>query len=345
MLRRRLAMSAVVAAAALLTCATSASPARADDNRATAQLLFQQAKELMLAGKTAEACDKFAAAADLVQTVGVRLNLATCYEKVGRTASAWTRYDEALTIAERNGDSAAAQLARSSQAALTPHLTYLSVTVSKEAAAVLQLGVLRDGQQVPKAAWGVPVPVDPGDHEIKALAPGHKGWSTSMKVVGEGTHAEVQVPVLAVEAGPPIVAIAPAPAPAAPTAAPPAAAPTKMGTQKLVGLVGGGVGVVGVIVGSIFGLMASSAWSSQQSDCGSPTSCPNHAGALADHSTLSTDSTVSTAAFIAGGVLVAGGVALFFTGKNDPATPHATGLTISPSVGMGGAGVSLGGRF
>src|ERR1700722_14021630 len=108
-------------------------PARADD-RATAQELFQQAKDLLAAGKTEDACTKFAAAADLVQTVGVRLNLAACYDKIGRTASAWTRYDEALTIAERTGDSAAAKFAEDARSAIVERLSYLSVTVSADAA-------------------------------------------------------------------------------------------------------------------------------------------------------------------------------------------------------------------
>src|SRR5208282_3193173 len=70
--------------------------------------------------------------------------------------------------------------------------------------------------------------------------------------------------------------------------------------------------------GAIFGLLASSAWNTAQSDCPGNTlaTCPNHAGAVNDHSTTVTDATISTVGFIAGGALVAGGVTLFILGAS-----------------------------
>lgn len=146
---------------ALFLClATSVTGTARGDDLATAQQLFAQGKELMAAGKVAEACAKFAGAADSSPTAGVRLNLGECYEKLGRTASAYTRYVEAETIADRVGDASAANLARGREAALKPTLSYLAVVVTGEAAKVAGLEVNRDGQRVPDAAWGTPVPVD-----------------------------------------------------------------------------------------------------------------------------------------------------------------------------------------
>ncbi len=157
-----------------------ASMGRADD-RAVAEQAFQQGRQLMAEGKVAEACPKFAAAAQLSQTTGVRLNLADCYAKLGKLASAWAKAEEALTFAERAGDSAAATLARAQMAALKPILTYLTVSVT-DASAVQAMEVTIDGEKLPAAVWGTPFPVDAGEHEVTARAPGYGPYSTRVTV-------------------------------------------------------------------------------------------------------------------------------------------------------------------
>ncbi len=110
-----------------------------------------------------------------------------------------------------------------------------------------------------------------------------------------------------------------------------------MGGQKVGALAIGGVGIAGIAVGSVFGVLASSAWNKSKSEC-SATSCPpdGHAQAVADHTTTVTFGTVSTVAFIAGGVLAAGGVVLFLT---------APRVRIEPSLGPASAGVLMRGEF
>jgi hypothetical protein len=171
------------------------SVAHADD-RAAAQQLFLEGKELMRAGTFEQACQKFEAASQLSSTPGVRLNLADCLEKLGHTASAWARFDEALSMAERNGDGAAAELARKGRARLEPQLAYLTIVVPP-AAVVAGLEVKRDGETLPKAAWGTGIPVDPGDHEVSAEAPNRARWSKKTAVVGSGAKVTVEVPPLA----------------------------------------------------------------------------------------------------------------------------------------------------
>ncbi|HEY6460533.1 MAG TPA: hypothetical protein VIY73_10300, partial [Polyangiaceae bacterium] len=113
----RLRALILAAATATLSSSLVASTALADD-RATAQRLFEEGQKLFKDGQTADACAKFEGAAVLVNSPGVRLNLARCYEKLGRTASAWTKYDEAQVAAERVGDRAAAAAARQGRAAI-----------------------------------------------------------------------------------------------------------------------------------------------------------------------------------------------------------------------------------
>lgn len=77
-----------------------------------------------------------------------------------------------------------------------------------------------------------------------------------------------------------------------------------------------GVGLAGVILGAVFGSLASSAWSNSQAECKSPTDCKDRTKALADHDDALTFATISTVGFIAGGVAIAAGGLMFFLAPN-----------------------------
>src|SRR5262245_6886680 len=93
------ALSVALAAAALSLSA----PASADDS-AAAEALFQQAKLLKEQQRWAEACPKFEASYKLDKTLGTLLNFADCEEHVGRIATAWARFGEAVELAQKTGD-------------------------------------------------------------------------------------------------------------------------------------------------------------------------------------------------------------------------------------------------
>ncbi len=122
--------------------------------------------------------------------------------------------------------------------------------------------------------------------------------------------------------------------------------PHGFGAQRWLGIAAAGAGVAGIAVGAVFGLMASSEWNAQQSACGSPTSCPDHEGALAHHSNLTTDAAISTWTFIGGGALLAGGALIFMTAPRHaaPSAP-SSGLVLAPAAGPRSAGLELTGRF
>src|SRR5262245_14114390 len=76
--------------------------ARADDvDSVSALALFRGGKILADNGNYPAACPKFEASYRLVKKLGTLLNLADCYERTGRTASAWVLFAEGKAIAEK----------------------------------------------------------------------------------------------------------------------------------------------------------------------------------------------------------------------------------------------------
>jgi hypothetical protein len=306
-------------------------PARAGEsgNKAAAEALFTEGRTLATAGKCAEAIPKFQASQKLDPGVGTLLNLAECYEAVGRTASAWAEYREVISVARLAGSKDREELATQKAKALEPKLSRLAVKVSAEAGDAAALTITRDGETLQSAELGVGIPVDPGSHVIEASAPGKERFSQTIEVGGDADSKVVEIPALA----------------AGPNAAPPPGAKEEPkadsggggGTQRTIGLVTMGVGVVGVAVGTIFGLQASSKWSDAKDKCSDyPYGCGDDGVSLADDAKGA--STISTIGFIAGGVCLAGGAALFFTAGSG-------GSEKSVAVGVGPGSLRIKGRF
>jgi hypothetical protein len=174
-----------------------------------AEQLFVEGRALMQRAQYEAACPKLQASFDLDPASGTQINLARCYEELGRLATAWRHYREASDRAVRDGNTARAQVARKLAAELEPRLPRLVITV--RAAEVPELVVRRDGVSVPAALLGTPVYVDPGAHEVTATAPGRAPFSATFTAV-EATTSTVEVPVLA----PAAPAVSGAPVPPAP---------------------------------------------------------------------------------------------------------------------------------
>src|SRR5690349_13986528 len=106
---RALYVRAAVTAFGLVTSICGAARSASSEDQAAAQALFDDAKELVKSGKAAEACPKFEESQRLDPGLGTQLNLADCYERIGRTASAWTIYVEVAPAARREGQDARAE--------------------------------------------------------------------------------------------------------------------------------------------------------------------------------------------------------------------------------------------
>jgi hypothetical protein len=211
-------------------------------DRTQAQLLFNQARSLMSAGRYAEACDKFAESQRLDPGGGTILNLALCHEKQGKTATAWADFNEALSVALRDRRAEREKLAREHIAALEPQLPRLVVEASQAAGDGLEVKI--DGRAVSRSVWGTPVPVDPEEHVVEAVAPGRDAWTTRVSLQRSQT-LTVRIP---------LAASAPAATAVKSNPLEPEARPADPSKTK--GYITGAFGLTALGVGSAFGLMA-----------------------------------------------------------------------------------------
>lgn len=117
-------------------------------------------------------------------------------------------------------------------------------------------------------------------------------------------------------------------------------------TLRTVGFVAAGVGAVSLVVGTVFGLSASSKNSDAEKQC-TGNLCTQEGLTLTDEARSA--ATVSTIAFVAGGVLVVGGLGLALFGpkasSGGSTTSSSTSAWLSPAVSPTFAGVRVGGGF
>ncbi len=297
--------------------------ALAQSDPVAAEALFDDARRLMIQGKLAEACAKFAESERLDPGLGTLLNLGECYDKNGQTARAWETFREAEAIAGRNRESARTAYAHKRAGEIELRLARVSVAVPSEVR-VVGLQLLRDGAFMTEPLWGVSLPIDPGTHTLEARAPGYLTWRTSFEASGKSVQT-VTVPALesnpAVELPPPTpvvtpnTTVAPPPATTTPVAKPvttPETPPGPGSGQKPVGIVVGVMGVVSLGTGAVFGGLALSKDSSARSAGCDPSTCPD-AISLAASSDAQAFARVSTWSFVLGGVMLVGGVVLWLT--------------------------------
>jgi hypothetical protein len=327
----------VALAAAALVAGANIPSARAQGEKISAEALFEDGRRLVGEGKYAEACPKFLASQRLDPSAGTLLNLASCLEKQGLVASAWQTYKEAASAADAAGRRDYVGTAQRHAEALVPRLARLTVNVEQP---VDGLHVKRDGVVVDRAEWGVPIPVDTGSHTIEAAAPAHKGWAAAAVVGQDGAQVKVTVPALEAapeEAAPPAP---PPPSPPGPAQAPPAGAGVvgspgpqhaASSTQRSIGWVVGGIGVVGLGVGAGLAVLAKSKNSSSLANCesASPNLC-SPTGISERDSALSAGN-ASTVAVGVGAAAVVGGLLLVFTAPSSSAA--AAAWVVGPTPG------------
>jgi hypothetical protein len=124
---------------------------------------------------------------------GTLLNLAICHEKQGKLATAHAEYSAALSLALASNRPDRQKTAREALSALGPRLPRLRLIVVDPPEGLV---VSLDGSPLPRAAWAIPMPLDPGPHSLVASAPG-KLAATVATELREGQATEVTLPALA----------------------------------------------------------------------------------------------------------------------------------------------------
>jgi hypothetical protein len=221
-----------LAAATLL----ATTPARAGDP-AAAEELFQEGRELMRTGKLDLACKKLEESYALDAGSGTLFNLALCYEAQGRIATAWATYRDVAAATKAAGQPERERVAHDRAAVLEPRVAHVIIVAPAD------IEVRRDGAAVGPSQRGVPIPVDPGTHEIVASAPRRVELRKTIVITRDAQEERVEIPELEAvseESAPP-------PPPAEEPPKPSAANPTMP-------LALGAAGVVAIGVGTFFGL-------------------------------------------------------------------------------------------
>jgi hypothetical protein len=292
--------------------------ASAPPEDARAEAAFAEAKKLQDEGHLLAACERFHESQHLSPGIGITLHLADCYERTGRTASAWREFTSAERAASAKAD-ARADLAHLRALALEGRLTRLTVEVPASAVAD-HWEVRVDGAVLDARDWNAALPIDPGHHEVARIAPGRAVRTLPVEVDQAGPAVIVRLD----EAPPP-----PPPAPFAPPASSPptreAADPSRGRRYVEYGLLAGGAVSLGVGIG----LLAAKNGSLSSGDASSP---PQIDDGL---------STASKVAFGLGGAALASVVVLYLTTPTNP----QTGLLVSPASVAGGGGAVLRGAF
>ena len=299
-----------------------AAPAPATDLKEA----FAAAQKLFDDQAYAEALVKFQELAASTGSPNARLYVARTLQQLGRTVEA---YDEfAVTVREAGArveaepkyeqtrDAAAAELAR-----LDPKVAHVVIALTDGNVAPT---ITLNGNPVPEASLGAPLTVLPGKQTIKISRPGLPDETRELEV------AAAQTKTLAIGAG--LKAETTTPGPTRP-----AEVGGGLGLVRILGIVVGGVGVVGLVTGTATGVMSNGKFATLEEECGGARCTdPKYADDVDSGKSLEL---VANVTLIAGAVLAAASVPMIiFGGPSDE-------VTTTVQAERGGASVGLTYRF
>jgi len=329
---------------------------QADEDRAGARTLATEGAKAFAAQRWADAIDLFTRAEAVVHAPPHLLYVARARAKLGQLVLARETYTR--IIRENVPASAPAAFieaqtaAKAEMPALEPRIAMLTISLS--GADPKTVSVLVDGQKIPSVFVGAPKPVDPGEHKVQAIGEGMASDVLTLHIK-EGARENVSLTLSAQKGAMPPAMTSPETTPLVP---PPAHSnraemrgsdieplPSERGSNgmRIASFAALGFGVVGLGVGTFFGLQSMGKRTDADDLCPDPNRCPvsqRHNVEGLDEDARKAQ-TLATIGFIAGGVGVAAGVTLFvLSGKKQDQTALQRGPTIHPWLGLGSAGVN-----
>ena len=339
MLPRRVSLLRAFGAICVAAVLIGRAHAQSDDGSAIAEQLHTQARNLATANQWPEACARFEDSLRYAAALATRLELAACYEHIGKLAAAWRMYRESAVQAAQTGDGAQRDISQTRAAAIEPRLARLVIVPPSQPPAGFT--VTADGARLDAGKLGAATFFDAGRHEITASAPGLAPATRFVTLVA-GKLETLALPALVIAAVP-----APAVAAQAPAAPPPVVAvsdPPPSSTRKVLGAALGVAGLASAGVGLWFGRKASSSYDDAKALCGDKLACSaeNYDRGKQLINDTRSNAAISTTLVAAGGAAFVIGVIVVLTAPRAP--EHATAQLV-PTANARGAGVALVGRF
>jgi hypothetical protein len=329
---RRIFRIVVVALVSLLAT-TGVAHGQSAQDKATARDLAIQANEAYEGGDYAKAADLFERAEKLYSAPTLLVGLARASSKLGKFVEAREAYNRVIREKLPPGASDAFVRAVDDAKAELPSVEGKIGWVIINVSGADQPTVTIDELNVPVASLGVRRAVNPGDHVVRASAPGFKKAEQTFSATS-GAEATVSLTLEPGEGGD-----TPAVGPAAGTAAGSdggdgGESDGGGSTQTILGIAALGVGGVGLVVGAITGIVASGKHGDLETAC-PDNRCP--ATVESDLDSFRTMGTLSTVGFVVGGVFAAAGVVLLVTAPSDEGADAAAALELQVSPTSVGA--------
>ncbi|HVY31252.1 MAG TPA: hypothetical protein VHB79_32065 [Polyangiaceae bacterium] len=284
--------------------ALSLSRAALAQNPAAAEALFEQARAAMAAGDYDIACARLRDSDKLDPAVGTRFNLADCEERRGHVATAWSLFRGVLS--ELSQDDDRKPIAEERAKALEPRMPFLTLVRRPETPSDARVRI--DGVELGEGSLGVPLPMDPGKHELVLLSGGAEQRSNFQ--MQERQHLELPLRWSDVSVA----------APPARRNAPVDEAPRSVSgsSRRQWAYVAGGVGLAGVALGTVSGIITLSKKSTANANCSDEQHVCNQAGVEANESGR-TFAALSGVGFGIGVVGFATATVLWLTAPRTPA--------------------------
>jgi hypothetical protein len=315
--------------------AALSAPALAQENAAS-EALFTKGVADMESGKFDTGCPSIAESYRLDPRPGTMFTLAECEAKWGKVASAVSHYSDYLGLVshmptpEKTRHRDRASTAEAQVKKLKPTVPQLTVTLP--ANAPKDSTVKRDGIVLKSVSLGTPLPVDPGEHVIVTQVPGGPEHEQKLSIAtGESKQVVVEIEL------PKDAAAAPPGPTAAPTASPPPGAPKAppASGMRTWAYVAGGIGLAGIVVGSVTGIMSMGKKKTVDDNCDG-TVCNQTGLSASDDGRMLGN--VSTVGFAVGAAGLVTGIVLLITSPS----PKKETARWTPSLVVGSHGATAG---
>lgn len=292
-----------------------------------AELLFNQALVLMKSDHCQDAIPLFGKSQELDPAAATLVNLATCYDRVGKSASAYVTYQQASRAAILEGKPELQKRTEQAMATLAPTLTRLRVVPLGDASARtirVNGALVRDLRE--------PILLDPGENVIEAIAPGREAWHRTLSTPPAGALLVIEVPELRAVPNETQTVSRPTTKPA-----PLAGHTSTRGDSTPWILLGAGISAASFAVSAGFALSANSKYDDSNPHCAG-NSCTKQGGELREQAGSRAD--IATLAFGVGLVSAATAGVLWLTSRQKEPPPKV-GIQpwILPSQGAALAGV------